>query len=265
MSRQIGLIKVKGNLDGVSFYQSNGENFVRMAKGPDKNRIMNDPAFKRTRENNREFSGSAIAAKACREALMPALKVADHRLTSRTLKLIRSVHSKSKGVRGERPIEISLNKGLLENFEFNETIKFTSIFKHKPEIEAAPDRISGKLSIPEFSLSEGFKPPKDATHLRFMYAMGTISDFAFDKATTKFNPVAPKLNGLYAVSYSEYFDINTIENVSVTLEASLANNPVLTDKVSVMHGVGIMFYKQEDDDALYPLKQGNAFKIVSVV
>jgi hypothetical protein len=66
MSKQVGLIKLKGNLGDVSFYQSEGDHLARMASGPSKERIMTDQAFQRTRENNAEFGGSAKAAKAFR-------------------------------------------------------------------------------------------------------------------------------------------------------------------------------------------------------
>ena len=69
MSKQVGLIKLKGNLGGVSFYQSEGTHLARMASGPSKERILNDQAFQRTRENNTEFGGSAMAAKAFRTSL----------------------------------------------------------------------------------------------------------------------------------------------------------------------------------------------------
>ena len=59
MSKQKGLIKLEGNIGGISFYVSDGEYLARMANGPSKERIANDPAFKRTRENNKEFGGSA--------------------------------------------------------------------------------------------------------------------------------------------------------------------------------------------------------------
>ena len=49
MGRQVGLIKVSGNIGGVSFYKSNGEDLARVANGPSKDKIQNDDAFIRTR------------------------------------------------------------------------------------------------------------------------------------------------------------------------------------------------------------------------
>jgi hypothetical protein len=265
MSKQIGLIKVKGSLDGVSFYQSKGENFARMAKGPDKNRILTDPAFKRTRENNSEFAGSAGAAKACRDALLPVLKTADNRLTSRTLKLLRSVHVKGKGIRGQRPIDISLHKEMLVNLDLNEKASLSSIFKRKieQELTTSPERTTATLALQNFNVEQELTHALGATHFRFVLAIGTVSDFAFNKESNRFEPVEPKLNGLNAIAYSEYFSLDTPGLLNANVQATLANNPVLTDKVSLIQSMGIIFY-QQGGDVFYPLKQGNAVKIIAV-
>ena len=57
MSRQTGLIKLTGNIGGISFYKLGGEDLARVANGPSKERIEKDPSFVRTRENNMEFGG----------------------------------------------------------------------------------------------------------------------------------------------------------------------------------------------------------------
>jgi len=70
MSKQMGLIKLKGNIGGISFYKSGGEDLARVANGPSKERIANDATFQRTRENKTEFGGAATAAKALRMGLV---------------------------------------------------------------------------------------------------------------------------------------------------------------------------------------------------
>ena len=55
MSKQKGIIKLVGNIGGMSFYTSNGEYLARTAGGPTKERIATGSNFVRTRENNAEF------------------------------------------------------------------------------------------------------------------------------------------------------------------------------------------------------------------
>src|SRR5690554_7592125 len=84
MARQSGLIKLKGTLDNVSFYKTKDGDLARMKTSVDKDRIKNDPAFERTRENNAEFGTSAKAGKLVRDgARALSMTASDSRLVSR--------------------------------------------------------------------------------------------------------------------------------------------------------------------------------------
>ncbi len=74
MARQSGLIKLKGTLDNVSFYKTKDGDLARMKTSVDGDRIANDPAFIRTRENNSEFGSSARSGKLTRDNLRPILE-----------------------------------------------------------------------------------------------------------------------------------------------------------------------------------------------
>ena len=63
MARQNGILKITGKLDDLSFYKSKDGFLVRTKGGVSKDRINNDPAFVRTRENGTEFAESAYAGK----------------------------------------------------------------------------------------------------------------------------------------------------------------------------------------------------------
>lgn len=58
MAQNKSFIKFEGTLDGLTFYQKDGKNFVKTKTQVNKNRLMNDPAYQRTRENMQEFDGS---------------------------------------------------------------------------------------------------------------------------------------------------------------------------------------------------------------
>ena len=74
MSKQKGIIKLVGNIGGMSFYTSGGEYLARTAGGPTKERIATGANFVRTRENNAEFGGSAKVGKAFRTALSSVIQ-----------------------------------------------------------------------------------------------------------------------------------------------------------------------------------------------
>ena len=118
MSKQKGLIKLVGTIGGVTFYNSDGEYLARMAGGPSKERIQNDPNFVRTRENNVEFGGAAKVGKAFRTALSGVLQtMAGRRLTGQLTKLFKSINLKGIGVRGKRPFTLTANKDMINGLD----------------------------------------------------------------------------------------------------------------------------------------------------
>ncbi len=68
MAKQKSFLKVAGTLDGLTFYKSVDGHLVR-TKACSKSRIMNDPAFIRTRENIAEFGSTAQWGKLLRNAI----------------------------------------------------------------------------------------------------------------------------------------------------------------------------------------------------
>ncbi|TAI92947.1 hypothetical protein DMA11_25320, partial [Marinilabiliaceae bacterium JC017] len=69
MARQKGVIKLEGRIGDLSFYKTGGEYMARSKGGVDGDRIKNDPAFARTRENGAEFGRAGKSGKLLRNAL----------------------------------------------------------------------------------------------------------------------------------------------------------------------------------------------------
>lgn len=74
MARQTGIIKLKGTLGDISFYKSSDGHLARTKGGVDANRIANDPAFQRTRENGSEFGRAGKGGKVIRNAIRVLLQ-----------------------------------------------------------------------------------------------------------------------------------------------------------------------------------------------
>ena len=125
MARQNGILKVTGKLDDLSFYKSKEGYLVRTKGGVPKERIQNDPAFVRTRENGAEFGQSAYAGKLLRVAVRNMLlNAGDSRVTSRLTQVMSKVKNYDvTSARGDRKVSIGLTddaaKALLKGFNFN--------------------------------------------------------------------------------------------------------------------------------------------------
>jgi hypothetical protein len=69
MAKQSSYIKLEGTIGDLSFYKNRDSNYIARRKGGvTKDRLLNDPRFERTRENMKEFSRAASAAKFLKNA-----------------------------------------------------------------------------------------------------------------------------------------------------------------------------------------------------
>lgn len=104
MARQKGIIKLAGTIGDVSFYKSKDGYLAREKGGVDGNRIKNDPAFQRTRENGSEFGRAGTSGRLIRNALRLLVQNAsDSRVTGRlTKEALKVIKTDSINARGER-------------------------------------------------------------------------------------------------------------------------------------------------------------------
>lgn len=263
MSKQTGLIRLDGKIGGISFYKLDGEDLARVANGPSKEKILKDPAFVRTRENNAEFGGSATVAKAFRLSLANViLTMSDFRLTSRLTKLFKEINLSGTGTRGQRPILITGHQVLLINFELNERHSFGSVFNAPFTRSNTANRDQGDIVVAAFVPDNFIEAPAGATHFRLIQALGVVSDYAFDPATNKYEPLDATTNMLGAVTYSPTLALGSAP-VSATLTTPLPGSPTMSGDVSVMQCLGIEFF-QRVGSTDYLLAQGNAMKVINV-
>lgn len=169
MGKLTGIIKFEGTFDGLTFYKSQDGYLVKAKSGVSKNRIMNDPAFVRTRENLSEFSLNARSGKALRQSISPLLhRAKDSKLSSRMLKLMNTIKNyDATSVRGERSVGLGLGsmegKLLLKGFDFNGHAPLSSVLHALYTL----DIVTGVLTIPDLRPQEQLGIPEGATHVSF--------------------------------------------------------------------------------------------------
>lgn len=262
MSKQKGIVKLEGNLGGISFYVADGQHLARVAAGPSKERIAKDPAFKRTRENNKEFGGSAKVAKALRLSMGGLMQtMAGTRLVASLTGLFKAINLKGHGKRGKRPIEASQHKAMLKNMEFNKKVSFSTIFSAPYQFTSNADRNEGVIQIAAFLPDGVVNAPSGATHFKLVSALGVISDYLHDDGTNTYEPVVPNQDTIGAAQSSNMLALDTA-TPDITITVSLAGAPVIDDQCTVIQTLGIEFY-QEVDGEYYLFAQDNAMKIVN--
>lgn len=265
MSKQTGLLRMKGKIGGVSFYKSGGVDLARVANGPSKERILKDPSFVRTRENNSEFGGCAQVVKALRLAIGEAkISRADAgRAIQRLMPIFKRINLSGTGTRGQRSIDLVSNGILLEHFEFNERDSFASIFNAPYAITTPVARNEATITVPSFLPSSFVAAPSGATHFELFSVLCTLSDYVYDSDTGHYKPTDAALDMLNAEDTSAITDLATTTPVTFTLNPTLAGAPTMTGTVAAVLLIGVEFY-QRIGSIDYLLSQGDCLRVAKV-
>lgn len=199
MAKQGGILQIQGTLENLTFYKSADGLLVRTRGGVSKQRIMNDPAFVRTRENGAEFGHSANSGKLLRNAVgSMVFKAKDRKLSSRLLKVMSQLKNlDTVNARGMRKVAEGLNdpngKLLLKGFDFNERAALQSVL-YSP---IAVDPLTGTVTIADFNPMEQLRGGDGATHFSLQSAYLNL-DFETGASAITYSPAVsfPITNGI---------------------------------------------------------------------
>ncbi|MBC7522982.1 MAG: hypothetical protein H7239_00860 [Flavobacterium sp.] len=239
MARQNGIIKLKGTIGDITFYKTKDGHLAREKGGIDANRIKNDPAFQRTRENGSEFGRAGKAGKTLRIALRTLLlNSSDSRMVSRlTQSMVKVIQADMISERGLRNV-IDGEAELLTGFEFNIRGKLgTSLFA---PYTANIDRVSGEItvSIDSFIPANMIAAPGGTTHFKITSA-GAEVDFEAETFVSSNSETA-----ILPWDFTATAVINQTNNIT----------PASTKPLFL--ALGIEFF-QEVNGTMYPLKNGS--------
>jgi len=246
MAKQKGIIKLDGTIGGITFYKSQDGYLAREKGGVPAEKIANDPAFQRTRENGEEFGRAGKAGKLLRNAIRAMLQNAtDSRMVSRlTQKMVEVVQADAINPRGQRNV-IDGEAELLEGFEFNISGKLgTTLYA---PFTGTIDRAAGTLtaSIPSFVPINMLAAPSGATHFKIVSAGAEVD---FENETFVMDSQATAVLQWDATA---------------TAAINLANAVTANSTHPLFLALGIEFYQQVNGQ-MYPLKNG-AFNALSLI
>ncbi len=248
MARQRGIIKLEGTIGDITFYKSQDGFLAKGKGGIPADRIANDPAFQRTRENGAEFGNAGKAGKILRNAFRGLLQnTADNRMASRLAsEMVKVIQADATNPRGMRNV-IDGEAELLEGFDFNKKGKLKTTM-YAP-FTAVIDRVAGTMvaDVPSFVPINMLAAPSGTTHFKIISAGGEI-DFENDTF----------------VSDTQSTAILPWDNVA-TAVVNLPNVVTPNSTHPLFLALGVEFY-QEVNGSMYPLKNGayNALSLVKV-
>lgn len=249
MARQKGVIKLQGQMGGVSFYKTGTDGFLAREKGGvDAERIKNDPNFARTRENGAEFGRAGSAAKLLRTAFRSLiLSTKDSRMASRlTKEMVKVIQADAVNVRGQRNV-IDGEAELLLGFEFNNAARLGSTFFG--QYQATINRATGacEVAITNFYPDQMVNGPSGATHFRLIMGAGLVD---FEAGTFSSN-----------VNLGVETELSNMMVGPLNLATAIA--AAATEPIFLVFG--IEFFQQVNGQ-FYPLKNGafNALTIAAI-
>lgn len=168
MARQTGIIRIKGRLGDLSFYESVYGPLVRRAGGPSREQIKKKSSCRAIRDSNAEFTECAGAGKLLRNVLRPLLlHMKDHSLVSRTSGLMLQLKNCDPvSLRGKRKPGNGLltlkGKELIMNFELNKKAPLKTVLKKKVEVDSVNKTLKISLLNAEKDITWG----AGATHVK---------------------------------------------------------------------------------------------------
>jgi hypothetical protein len=232
-----GAIKYRGSFKSIRNYVTLHDPNVYAGEkgGANRDLIMNNAAFARTRENMTEFNGCGMAVKAIRLGLMNLLpEQTDRYFTGRLMKVVKEINRRDDvGLRGKRSIFFSADRIFLSTMVLN-TLENTSFLNKKQYAFEHPiTRAEATLTLTGLNIKPVYVP-KGATHFRVQNHLSIIADYTSVKASLT-------------------DDLVTAFPVGTTL----------TDEVSVIQCVGIEFFQLNGTNVYSPLK-GSYMKVVEV-
>ncbi len=248
MAEQSGILPLRGTLGNINFFRKGNAYKARTKTSVDANRIANDVAFERTRENGQEFGRAGSGSKILRRSISTLIKkAADKKMRNRSMKeMMRVVKADTVNIRGGRTV-VDGDLSLLKGFEFNINGILSLVLS--VQYTHSYDRALGELtvSLPAFIPLDALSTQAGTTHFRINTAAVEINwadeTFITDVKTSAEFPWDPVM--LPAQSFT----------LNVT--------PASTKPVFLL--LGIDFY-QHVNGFTYPLKNGsfNSLAIINV-
>lgn len=242
MAKNSGNDNFNGSIGDKTYYRLKGVGpVVRKKSSPSKEDFLNNPKFEKTRQNNKEFGGASVVAKAIRMGLGAAAKnFQDSTLSGRLSGLLRKIIAENQGIKSQRPCNITTHKDKLHNFQLSKFVKFDNIYTAKPVFTSNEERTSFTMTLQNTAKYNHIKPPKTATYFKLTLALSIVSNHIYNSVLDKYEPVNPIQNAIGTSLETDLFEIKETNN-NVVLHINTPNNQALTNDVTATLWLGITY------------------------
>lgn len=263
MARPKGIIQFEGTIGGMTSYMLNGNRIIRQSKSSQKEQIKTGANYKRTRENNMEFSGAVEAAKIIRQTLMSVSRgFVDSIFTGRLQGKYRDMITVSAGIRGQRMFKPLLHADAILAIPFAKDLHLDSVLRLKPIITANTERTAATLSMTLNTATDLFIPT-GASHVELIYATVLQPAVEYDAHLKKYK----RTDGLdqyhLQTISSTLFPLSVNEALDISLSTPALDLQQLHADSALVSVLGIRFYQQIGFKT-YPLETGKVMGFIGI-
>ncbi|MES2627503.1 MAG: hypothetical protein V4616_00915 [Bacteroidota bacterium] len=249
MGFQKGVLRLEGTVGGITFYKGAQGFMAREKGGISKDRIKNDPAFARTRENLAEFTSAVKAGKFIRDLLRPLSSgIADGTVSNRLTRIMSAIQKlDAVSDRGQRNVYTALQdptaNALLQGFRFNQNVDIRSVITQPLQLDTTTGEI--EYLEPLVPTNDVVAPP-GATHVKLQ---GAVVDMDFSTLT--------------GTTYYSNVQVLPLTSDPVNIALSIGNLPAAT--VLRMFLIRVDF-RQQVNGSDYNLSNGayNGLQVLAV-
>jgi hypothetical protein len=244
MAELNGILKFIGTVGDIRvYYNKTLKRYIVSTKGSTpKEVIKKNPAFARQRENMAEFKGCAFWAKLLRSALSDLEHLFGGYYFSGFMSLAKTIQKHDDvGEHGFRAVESSKVASLLSSLVFNKLHPFDLVCSQEIKTVFSSDRKTVTLTLPGFRSYSRLSWPKTIQSYRLALLIAQLSDFYWSVADNCYKPVAPGLQNLSVMVYSDWRKTNT-ESEDIVLSASFAQPALQQPGTTVLVVLAIEIY-----------------------
>ena len=158
MARQIGHRKISGTIDGLTNYIMKGKAFVRKKSNLDRERVLKDKAFEKSRIALRQFTRASTCSKLIRRHLAHLMEHHPQKdMHNRLIKLIRPMIQKKEKDSQKKCALNTLPWNELEGFIFNDLANTNALPLNELKIDIKqPGQV--KMYIPDWAPIRKYAP-----------------------------------------------------------------------------------------------------------
>ena len=260
-----GALSYLGSFKNIRHYRNLYDRKIYAGEkgGANRNLIMKNSAFKRTRENMSEFGGCGVAVKAIRHGWQNLLpENADAHFTGRLMKITKKINLLDiVGKRGMRAIIFSACQNMLQKIVFNTRVNFTEMIQCRFSCSHSLSRDRALVWVSDLTIRQNYVP-QGATHFRLQNHISVVSDFVYSMKNRRYEPSC-LLGGMSAFGYSAYTPVLSALNAGVEVVLPVSAGVSLPDDCTIVQCVGVEFYIKTAGDVYLPVR-GGCMKVAAV-